>query len=281
MKIKNGLEKIAGIERGSILSQFKDLLFKLAELDVEIVDLEGLFVLLPCKIKGQKTDTCVYYIKSDCKALISEILDEVRVTRASRAFVCPAGMKKIIAPLGLNGTILGVLFAGENGSFSFNGDSLDNISKLLHSIANYIVKNEISFFNYLKPGTKTYKELLLEKTKRYIEENCHNPELSLHDVAKDNNVGYYYLSHLFRKELDTTFVNYRNSVRMEMAAVLLRDPGLTIDQISYKCGFEDSSYFSKVFKMLHRCTPFDFRKKAVKNNNKKKIAPLSSRLMHN
>ena len=54
MKIKNGLEKIAGIERGSILSQFKDLLFKLAELDVEIVDLEGLFVLLPCKIKGQK-----------------------------------------------------------------------------------------------------------------------------------------------------------------------------------------------------------------------------------
>lgn len=270
MKIKNGLEKVACIERSSVLSQFKDLLFKLTELDVEIADLEGLFVLLPCKIKGQKTDICIYYIKSDCKALISEILDEIRVKRVSRTFVCPAGLKKIIVPLGLNGSIMGVLFAGENGSFSFNGSSLDNISKLLQSIANYIVKNEISFFNYLKPGTKTYKELLLEKIKRYIKENCHNPELSLDDAAKNNNVSYHYLSHLFRKELDTTFVNYRNSVRMEMAAGLLKDPGLTIDQISYKCGFEDSSYFCKVFKMLNRCTPFDFRKKAFKNNNNKK-----------
>lgn len=50
---------------------------------------------------------------------------------------------------------------------------------------------------------------------------------------------------------------------MTMAATLLRDISLTINEICERTGFNDISYFSKSFKKVIQLTPSEYRKMSV------------------
>jgi two-component system response regulator YesN len=79
-------------------------------------------------------------------------------------------------------------------------------------------------------------------------------------VAQAVHISPYYLSHLFKEELGVTFIGYLTKVRIEQAKILLLETNLTIQQISYMVGYQDSSYFTKVFKKLEGRTPTQFRR---------------------
>ena len=70
---------------------------------------------------------------------------------------------------------------------------------------------------------------------------------------------YFHLSHLFKKELNMTFSDYLNDLRISVATRLLKDKSLAVNQVSSICGFEDPSYFSKVFKKIQGVSPVVFR----------------------
>ncbi|MDN5276704.1 MAG: two-component system, response regulator YesN [Clostridiales bacterium] len=70
----------------------------------------------------------------------------------------------------------------------------------------------------------------------------------------------YYLSHLFKEELNITFLEYLTMVRMEEAKKLLKDTSLSIVAIASQVGYEDASYFSKVFKKYVGISPAQYRK---------------------
>ena len=131
----------------------------------------------------------------------------------------------------------------------------------------YILKNETNLLTHFKGSKLTHQQVLLNKAIRYIREN-YNRVLSLKQVALDNGVSYHYLSRLFNKELKTTFAQFRNKVRMDMAAKLLKDRRTTIRQISYACDFDDPGYFCKVFKTVFGDSPESFRQKKF---NRKRI----------
>ncbi|MFY9424306.1 MAG: helix-turn-helix transcriptional regulator, partial [Bacillota bacterium] len=79
-------------------------------------------------------------------------------------------------------------------------------------------------------------------------------------VAEAVHVSPFYLSHLFRDELGTTFVSYLTEVRLDKAKKLLKDTQLTIAEIAEKVGYSDASYFSRVFKKHVKVTPGRFRR---------------------
>ena len=64
----------------------------------------------------------------------------------------------------------------------------------------------------------------------------------------------------FSKHFDDTPGNYIRNKRMEKAADLLTYSSLTISEISFKVGYEDSSYFSKLFYKKFNTLPSDYRK---------------------
>jgi two-component system response regulator YesN len=72
--------------------------------------------------------------------------------------------------------------------------------------------------------------------------------LTLESVARQVFLSPYYLSHLFSEELGITFVEYLTSVRMEKARELLSGTSRSIVEIANQVGYEDASYFGKVFK---------------------------------
>jgi len=100
----------------------------------------------------------------------------------------------------------------------------------------------------------------IDKATEYIKENYHREDISLEEVGSQVCLAYYYFSHLFKRELNITFVDYLNRVRLAHAVELLKNLRLHVKQVAFATGFQDPLYFSKVFKKYMRVSPVDFRR---------------------
>lgn len=68
----------------------------------------------------------------------------------------------------------------------------------------------------------------------------------------------------FHRMMDLTPQEYLKQHRMRHATTLLEQTNLPIAQIGMACGFEDMSYFARVFRAQHGCTPSEYRTRAGK-----------------
>ncbi|MDO4519479.1 MAG: AraC family transcriptional regulator [Eubacteriales bacterium] len=64
----------------------------------------------------------------------------------------------------------------------------------------------------------------------------------------------------FHEMLDTTPMKYVMDTRLRKAAGLLRTTQKSARDIALDCGFNDTSYFTKVFRLKYQCTPVNYRK---------------------
>lgn len=103
----------------------------------------------------------------------------------------------------------------------------------------------------------------LNKALDYINTNF-SQNISLDAVASSIFVSAFYLSHLFRDELNTTFLDYVTKIRIEKAKTLLKTDLSTAD-IAEQVGYSDASYFSKAFKKETGLSPVQY-KKVIQNS---------------
>ena len=106
-------------------------------------------------------------------------------------------------------------------------------------------------------GTK-YNEVIA-KALDYIRENFHEPDISLHTVAKEVNFSPNHFSTVFRQEAGETFINYLTRTRIEHAKTLLKTTQLRTADVGYNVGYNDTHYFSYVFKKHTGMTPKEYR----------------------
>ncbi len=86
-------------------------------------------------------------------------------------------------------------------------------------------------------------------------------EISFQSLAEDLNVSESYLTSSFKKEVGVTPNAKLVKVRMEKAAHLLRNGGLSVADVSLSVGIGDPNYFVKLFKKEYGETPSAYRKK--------------------
>jgi len=99
---------------------------------------------------------------------------------------------------------------------------------------------------------------VLKRAVEYIRENYAKP-ITLEDVARHTFVSSYYLSRLFKKELNKNFIDYVNELRMERARQLLKQGNHKSYEIAEMVGISDPHYFSKMFKKYFGVTPTEFK----------------------
>jgi AraC-like DNA-binding protein len=93
----------------------------------------------------------------------------------------------------------------------------------------------------------------------YINQHYMEP-VSLADLADRVKMSREYLCHLFKKITGFTILDYLIDVRISHAKTLLvRYPDEPLRNISRRCGYEDVSYFCKVFRKEEGMTPATFR----------------------
>ena len=87
---------------------------------------------------------------------------------------------------------------------------------------------------------------LLFKAREYIDLR-YAEQISLDHIADALQISPFYLSHLFSRESDFSFVEYITQARMRKAKDLLSSGAKNVSEAAYAVGYNDSSYFSKVF----------------------------------
>ncbi len=99
----------------------------------------------------------------------------------------------------------------------------------------------------------------------YINRNFQR-ELSIGDIASAARLSKTYVGEFFREKTGVTLVKYINTLRMEKARAMLTDsPEKNISEISDECGFQDSSYFTRIFRTSTGFSPTRYRIISVKN----------------
>ncbi len=92
----------------------------------------------------------------------------------------------------------------------------------------------------------------------YISEN-YNEKITLESVSKACNLSIFYLSKLFKKNTGMNFIDYINLYKIEKAKQLLENTDMSIINISISLGYDESGYFSKIFKKTVGVTPSVYR----------------------
>jgi len=92
----------------------------------------------------------------------------------------------------------------------------------------------------------------------YMDEHYRRP-IGLDEIARRAGVSKHHLCRLFRRHTGQTPILYLRKKRVEEAARLLRQTSLSVERIACETGFDNASYFGKVFRSLLGLSPGQFR----------------------
>lgn len=124
-----------------------------------------------------------------------------------------------------------------------------------------IIEEENLFINDIKIDYKHKKKLIHLKKVISIIQKKYMYNLSLEDLASSINMNTNYFCKFFKELTEKTPMEYLNYYRVECAKEKLKEAKLSITEIAYDCGFNDLSYFTKVFKKYNNnLTPRKFLK---------------------
>lgn len=107
-----------------------------------------------------------------------------------------------------------------------------------------------------------YKHPFTVELQNKLYENIPNPDFSISDEILAMGFNLDYFRRCFKEDFNMTPHEYLTNMRIDLAKKTLRtDALLSIETIAYMAGFNDSFYFSKIFKKYTGLTPRDYRKK--------------------
>lgn len=111
-----------------------------------------------------------------------------------------------------------------------------------------------------KPGEEQDVSYVVHKVKRIIR-NEYSQDISLDYLAKSVGLAPSYLSYVFKRETGENLIKYLTDYRMEKAKQMLDDGSVKIIQVAKQCGYENQSYFNRLFKNTYGLTPSQYREK--------------------
>lgn len=108
------------------------------------------------------------------------------------------------------------------------------------------------------PSYRTTNHWIIEHIQHYIM-TYYNRDLQLSQLAKLYFLNPQYLCRLFKKEIGRNFSDYVNAVRIEKSQQLLALTEYSIVDISIEVGYDNVTYFNRLFKRYTGITPSEYR----------------------
>ncbi|SFP65222.1 PocR sensory domain-containing protein [Oscillibacter sp. PC13] len=100
----------------------------------------------------------------------------------------------------------------------------------------------------------------LFNAQRFIRQH-YAERLTLESIAAEVCLSPGYLSSLFKAEAGESLFAYLNRFRVKRSRQLLLESSRPLVEVAHACGFEDQSYFTRVFKKYTGVSPGKFRQK--------------------
>jgi transcriptional regulator GlxA family with amidase domain len=99
----------------------------------------------------------------------------------------------------------------------------------------------------------------VRKAQAYLERHFRDPHVILDAVAHVG-LAERTLKRRFRATTGTTLIAYLQNVRIEAAKRSLETTALPVEEVSYEAGYEDPSFFRRLFKRVVGLTPSAYRR---------------------
>ena len=145
--------------------------------------------------------------------------------------------------------------------------TIDELMENIHLVAERMAGKIFSFKGIQHAS-------VLRRAERFIWEN-YTRKISLDEIAKASGLSAPYFSTIFKEEMGENLSSYLNRLRVERASALLMETAKPLSEIASLCGFEDQSWFSKIYKNYTGVSPGKYRKAglaATKRNEYEKIS---------
>lgn len=111
---------------------------------------------------------------------------------------------------------------------------------------------------YRKVGNQKHDSDVIESTIHYMAENVER-RLTLTDIADYSGFSSSYLSSMFKKRTGYSPLTYFNLLKIRKACELINTTDMKLTQISFKLGFDDQFYFSRLFSKIMGMSPRAYR----------------------
>ncbi len=102
----------------------------------------------------------------------------------------------------------------------------------------------------------------------YLENNVYS-NVSIDDICENFGYSKCHICKTFKAAVNTTVIDYYNSLKIDEAKRLLLETNTTVEDISVMLRYDSPQYFSKVFKKYTNMTPSYFRHKVFKGSVRK------------
>ena len=142
-----------------------------------------------------------------------------------------------------------------NEKFINNLQSINSLDSLCYELQRTV---EIFIENmYYKSSTTNHD--CIKKAVKYLVSN-YSKEITLEEISSYVNLSPSYFSSLFKQVTKSNYKDYLNNIRVEESKLLLVNTNYPIIDIALATGFDDPSYFSKVFKKYTGISPLKYRR---------------------
>ena len=115
---------------------------------------------------------------------------------------------------------------------------------------------ESMLLGYQQQDTHTDEQII--KVQEWLQEN-YPQEILFNKVAAQFKMSVRSLNRRFKTAANNTPIQYLQKIRIAHGKELLKQSNLSIAEVSYAVGFQDTSYFSSLFKKHAGVTPVEYR----------------------
>lgn len=139
----------------------------------------------------------------------------------------------------------------------------ENLSKIIFFLVQ-LFSNQLDRENNAQNQDNLRMRAMLE----YIHSN-YSENITLSSIAQQANIGERECLRCFQKNIRVSPIQYLLKFRITQGAEKLSNaPEASISEISFACGFDSPSNFTKMFKRFYGCTPREYRKALIEHQTK-------------
>jgi len=195
--------------------------------------------------------------KPAAQECLNEILGHIFFSSSGNLEVMRARVIELVVLLSrsaINGGADVEQIFGQNFTYLNKVQSFRNIDEIAYWLSAIMTRFTDQVFNL----TNVKHADVIYRAVAYVKKN-YMKKITLEETAENVYLSPAYFSRIFKEEIGTNFNTYINNVRVEAAKNLLLHDSVSIVDIATMIGFDNQSYFTKVFKKTTKVTPSRYR----------------------
>lgn len=107
-------------------------------------------------------------------------------------------------------------------------------------------------------STSSNGKMVTDAVIRFLSENIER-HVNMEELTDYTGYSHGHLSQIFKKHTSQSITSYFNQMKMQLAAELIANTSMKMNQICHKVGIDDSYYFTRLFKKVIGVSPTAYR----------------------